>query len=211
MHVRHAHRAAKHVLIQQAAALAAGSMSGCHIVDFACGRGGDLPKCVGCASYIGVDTAEDALHELARRADEMQIPAHTYAMDATEIPVLACNLAMCNFALHYFCDTQKHCAALLDKVSQCLQPGGVFCGTYERRIGAVQWGDAHHVTMGDCVDAVEWRVPWDDVVSMALQRGLAMVVHVPMQYLHNESQSGIWTFIMRQRARGPHCGTTATT
>lgn len=202
--LRTAHRAAKHVLISSAAALSCGSMKGCHILDFACGRGGDLTKCVGCASYTGVDTAEEALRELHRRAEEMHIPVTTHHADASCVPVTPCDTAMCNFALHYFCDTEQHCAALLDKVSQCLRPGGTLCGTYEKRVGLVQWGDMHHAVVGDCVNAIEWRVPWNCVVRMALKRGLALVYHMPLHCLHNGSDQSIWCFIMR--AQGQHCG-----
>ena len=202
--LRTAHRAAKHILISTAAELSCGSMQGCHVVDFACGRGGDLTKCIGCASYTGVDTAEDALHELHRRAAEMGIPARTHHVDATQMPVTRCHLAMCNFALHYFCDTKLHCAALLDKICECLHAGGTWCGTYEKRIGCVQWGNAHHTILGDCVDAIEWRVPWHNIVRMAYARGLAVIYNMPMHCLHNESDPNIWCFIMRARVQ--HCG-----
>lgn len=203
--LRTAHRAAKHVLISSAAVLSCGGMRGCHVVDFACGRGGDLTKCVGCASYTGVDTAEDALHELHRRAAEMGIPACTHHMDAARMPTTPCDMAMCNFALHYFCDTKAHCAALLDKICECLHAGGILCGTYEKRVGLVRWGDVHHAVVGDCVDAIEWRVPWHDVVRMAHARGLALVYHMPMHCLHEGADPNIWCFIMRARAQ--HCGT----
>lgn len=206
--LRTAHRAAKHVLISSAAVLSRGSMQGCHVVDFACGRGGDLTKCIGCASYTGVDSAEDALRELHRRAAEMGIPVRTFYADAACMPATPCDVAMCNFALHYFCDTKEHCALLLDKVCACMRANGTFCGTYEKRVGAVQWGDMHHAVIGDCVDAIEWRVPWHDVVRMAHARGLALVYHMPLHCLHEGSDPNIWCFIMRSQVQ--HCGTKET-
>jgi len=197
--LRAAHRQAKRTLIQCAAVLACGDIQACRILDLACGRGGDLPKCIGCASYTGVDTAEAALVELHRRAAEMNITVATHAGDAAQVPVVACDLAMCNFALHYFCDTRAHCQALLDKVVQCVVPGGVFCGTYERRPHHPKWGEAYHAVVGDCVDAIEWKVPWHDIVNDAHKRGLALVHHVPLAVLHDGSDTHIWAFIMRRR------------
>ena len=131
----------------------------------------------------------------------------TYHLDATCLPTAPCDLVMCNFAIHYFCDTKAHCTALLDKVAACLQAGGTFCGTYERRVGMVEWGDAHHVVLGDCVDAIEWRVPWNQIVRMAHRRGLALVFHVPLYSIQAGSLPTIWAFIMRQRAPAQGYGT----
>ena len=133
-------------------------MSDCRVIDFACGRGGDLLKVSGCRSYMGVDAACDALAELQRRAAETNMQVSVHLGDATELPSMPCEIALCNFALHYFCDTPVHCNALLEKISSCLEPGGVFCGTYERVPGAdwgMQWGVSYHAKVGDCVDAIE--------------------------------------------------------
>lgn len=207
MEIRAAHRQAKRTLIHSAAALARGSIDACRILDLACGRGGDLPKCIGCAAYTGVDTAHAALEELHRRAAEMGIPVVTYATDATQVPWTACDLAMCNFAIHYFCDTKAHCQALLDKVASCLTPGGTFCGTYERRATPPTWGESYHAVVGDCVDAIEWKVPWHEIVREAHKRGMALVYHVPLTALQEGSDRCIWAFIIRLQAQEPRCGT----
>ena len=68
--LRQSHNAVKHYFVQRAILYLQIPMNICHVVDFACGRGGDLGKVKGCASYVGVDTAEQALHELQRRATE---------------------------------------------------------------------------------------------------------------------------------------------
>jgi len=210
LELRSAHRVAKRHLINAAVTMACGDLASCHVLDLACGRGGDLPKLLGCASYTGADTAHVALQELHRRAAEMGIRVTTYAIDAAEAPTVPCNLALCNFAIHYFCDTRAHCAALLGKVSACLVPGGVFCGTYQRNIGCVKWGDAFHAIVGDCVDAIEWRVPWNDIVSMALKEGLALACHMPLRAIHEGSDYNIWGFIMIQQAPVQRSGTTRT-
>ena len=208
--LRSSHRAAKHAYISHAADLAANGIAHCHVLDFACGRGGDLPKCQGCASYVGVDSAELAVVELHRRAREMDMDVHTHVGDACDVPTMMCNLALCNFAVHYFCDTQEHCTRLVRKVAACLQCNGVFCGTYERIGCGRKYGVARHVVIGDCVDAVEWHVPYHHFFEMALQEGLALVWHAPLAFYDSRAEPGIWVFMMRQADRRPPCGTTQT-
>lgn len=203
--IRTAHRIAKHRFIAAAASKAAGAICNCNVIDFACGRGGDLPKVVGCASYTGIDNADKALAELRRRAVELGVRVSTYCTDAAESPVLPCNLAMCNFALHYFCDTQEHMNALLHKVAQCVLPGGVFCGTYERVKHTPGFGEAYHAVVGSCVDAIEWRVPFDYLQSVMLRYNFAIVDHKPLAYYNAEAEQSIWVF-MFQKAQVPGYG-----
>ena len=66
------------------------------------------------------------------------------------------------------------------KVAACLSEGGTFCGTYEKRVGHIPWGQARHVVIGDCVNAIEWSVPWHQVMQMAFARRLALVYHLPL-------------------------------
>ena len=167
-----------------------------------------MVKCQGCASYVGVDTADHALAELQRRADETGMHAVTMCMDAAEIPVMRCDLALCNFAIHYFCDSRQHADQLLSKISKCLRPAGAFTGTYQRwpDESSIQFGQAHHAVVGDCVDAVEWRVPFHDIQAIALKYGLALVYHQPLQILDQNADSTIWGFIMIQQT-AQHCGT----
>ena len=169
------------------------------MLDLACGRGGDLNKLNGCRSYVGVDNACDALAELQRRARELAMPVTVHCTDASVTPaVMQCNLAICNFALHYFCDTQEHLVALLDTVSACLVAGGAFCGTYERTFGKNGWGVAHHALIGDCVNALEWRVPWPAIVKLAWQRGMAVVQCMPFSCIDTRSDHSIVGFIMQK-------------
>jgi hypothetical protein len=86
-----------------------------------------------------------------------------------------------------------------------LVPGGVFCGTYERVPGNVDWDTRHRAVVGDCVDAIEWRVPWDKLHRMALARGLAQVFSVPFYVLEQESDTSIYGF-MFQQAQGQCSG-----
>lgn len=203
--MRTAHNKCKWLLIQRALQVLQMPLDQCAVLDLACGRGGDLNKLRGCRLYTGIDTAGEALQELRRRAGEIDMTVSTQEGDASAFIGAPCELALCNFAVHYFCDTEAHCAALLDVVAACLTAGGVFCGTYERVYGSVPWGVRHHAVVGDCVDAIEWRVPWDKLRRMALARGLALVYTVPFYTLEQESDTNIYGF-MFQQAQGRYCG-----
>jgi SAM-dependent methyltransferase len=204
--LRRAHNVAKRALLTHALSIVPITIADCDVLDLACGRGGDLNKLCGCRTYTGADTALYALNELERRAAEIDMQVTVYHVDAAQVPDGMYHLAICNFALHYFCDTMEHCAALLDKVSSCLRPDGVFCGTFERVQTGTVWGTAHHAVVGDCVDAVEWRVPWPAVVSIAHAKGLAVVTEVPFYMCDEGSDRSIWGFII-QKARAQYCGT----
>lgn len=181
----------------------------CHVIDLACGRGGDLPKVRGCASYLGVDQAHIALAELERRAQEMGMRVTTHVGDAAQLTATnqSAQLVLCNFALHYFCDTQQHCRTLLHTVARVLVPGGMFCGTYEMH-SAQTFGMAFHATVGDCVDAVEWRVPWQKVLALAHQAGLSLVYSSSFQAFDTNCSANTVAFIMQcQQHPDPGRGT----
>lgn len=207
--MRLAHNQCKRFVISRALQVVQLPLEQCTVYDLACGRGGDLNKLRGCRQYHGIDTARDALLELERRARELNMAVATHHGDASTAPVQPCQIVLCNFAVHYFCDDKAHCGALLDTVAACLVPGGVFCGTYERVSGGVQWGMAHHAVVGDCVDAIEWRVPWDKFLALALARGLALVETVPFYMIDMGSDPGICGFILQQ-AQGQYYGSSAT-
>ena len=203
MGLRSAHRQAKRKLIERAVSIATGDISRCSILDLACGRGGDLPKCVGCLQYTGIDTAELALHELKRRAAELHMEVNVHHGDAAKYEdSCVFDVVMCNFAIHYFCNTLPHCQALINTAAKQLKPNGVFCGTYERTCAQNGWGQAKHVVIGDCVDAIEWDVPWQDIQHLAFRKGLALIFHKPLTFLHNDSDPSIWAFIMQKSSCG---------
>ena len=198
--MRLAHNRVKLALLHRALAIGQLRLDQCTVLDLACGRGGDLNKVKGCKAYVGIDTAGAALEELSRRSAEIGMSVKVHQADASTVPAVTCEIALCNFAIHYFCDSKPHCAALLGVIADSLAPGGVFCGTYERVSGTVTWGTSHRAVVGDCVDAIEWRVPWHEVVSMALSRGLALVWDAPFHMYDSDSDSSIFGFIF-QRAR----------
>ena len=198
--LRRSHNKCKHQLIRRAIELAQVPLSQCNIADLACGRGGDINKIRGCRSYVGADTALHALAELTRRAAEIQMNVQLHHIDASRLSILPCSIdvAMCNFALHYFCDSQQHCSALLDTIERMLRPGGVFCGTYEKVRGTVSWGTAHYAQIGDCVDALEWRVPWQQLQHMCVARKMAIVFHMPFHMIDPEADNSIHSFIIQK-------------
>jgi len=184
----------------------------CRVIDLACGRGGDLGKVQGCLSYTGADLAVHALDELKRRASELRMTDQvtTYHCDASQLPSTSpAHLMLCNFALHYFCDSASHCAQLLDTASQHLKPGGMLCGTYQVHT-ATEFGTEYHAVVGDCVNALEWRVPWARVVQMAYDCGLALVFVSSFQALcpGGVCEKNVNGFIMQKQAPNPGYGTT---
>ena len=99
--------------------------------------------------------------------------------------------------------------ALLDAVNSSLVAGGAFCGTFERTRGTVGWGVPYHAVIGDCVNALEWRVPWPAIVKLAWQRGMAVVHTVPFYFMDEHSDHSIVGFIL-QKAQAQCCDTKAT-
>ena len=198
--LRKSHNFVKQFFVQRALRYLNKPMTQCSVIDLACGRGGDLGKVKDCARYVGVDTADQALAELQRRAQEWNMKNVTvHHCDATQIPAEAnsAQLVLCNFALHYFCDTAAHAAQLLDTVRRVLCPGGMWCGTYEN-VDAKEFGIEYHARIGDCVDATEWRVPWQLLLTMAYKRGLALTYTAPFQAIQQKSQSNIIGFIIQK-------------
>ena len=61
MGLRSAHRRAKRTMIEMSVQLACGHISSAHILDIACGRGAIWSNARECASYVGVDCADQAL------------------------------------------------------------------------------------------------------------------------------------------------------
>ena len=170
------------------------------VLDLACGRGGDLPKLRShTVNYHGVDVADKALEEAERRFHEMgmQGSVHTYCSDAADVELpstLAADVAIMNFALHYFTDSHEHCDKLFAKVSSALRPGGVFCGVCpiaekvpqsmhttalhwptRGEMIAMPWGHQYRYVMPPFVDAHEYLVPMKDVIEVAHRHRLYLM------------------------------------
>ena len=170
------------------------------VLDLACGRGGDLPKFKHYElDYHAVDIADQALDEARRRFGEMGLLGtfHPYAGDAADVSIPlhgTADVAIVNFALHYFTDSEEHCTRLLQRVAKALRPGGVFCGVYARarhvpmspyttalhwptpgEIEAFPWGHRYEFDMPPFVHAEEYMVPMDNVIHIAHANGLLLM------------------------------------
>lgn len=199
IHMRKAHNRAKQLIIQRALHYMALPMQSCSVLDLACGRGGDLCKVRYCRAYYGIDIAEAALEELQRRARELGM--HHVSVEhgdaATCTATVQVDMVLCNFALHYFCDSAQHVSALLQTISASLVAGGMLCGTFELS-GATAFGVQHVAIVGDCVHAVEWRIPWERVVRLAHKYGLALMYQAELRHLHHDADNNICGFIMQK-------------
>lgn len=210
--LRQAHNKCKQHMFHLCTKIMNKPLTQCACLDLACGRGGDINKLKACKQYAGVDTALMALRELRRRANEIGMEVQLYHQDASQLkqyPHNHADLVVCNFALHYFCDTAEHCAALVQVVSQSLKPGGVFCGTYQRHFHTPRWGDEYYAQVGDCVDALEWKVPWDKFLFMCHANDLALVYHQPFGLLDANADFTVAGFII-QKAQVQYCDTKQT-
>ncbi len=114
------------------------------VVDLACGAGGDLGKYIGrnIDLYIGVDISQASVDEALRRFDQLSNRDHRPAdysaiivqADLTEpihydIPEGSFQIAIMNFAMHYFFESEDSLNTLFGTVSSLLQVGGIFAGT----------------------------------------------------------------------------------
>ena len=198
---RNAHNALKEKCIHDAVYFSgAVPSSTLTVLDLACGRGGDLPKLRAfTVDYHGVDVADKALEEARRRFAEMSMQGtlSTYCSDAASVelpPVLKADVAIMNFALHYFTGSEEHCSQLLAKVSAALRPGGVFCGVYpvadnvplspytqtlhwptKGEMEASPWGHQYRYVMPPFVDAYEYLVPMKHVIELAHRHKLYLM------------------------------------
>jgi hypothetical protein len=119
--------------------------AGSDIVDLACGRGGDVFK-VGTSPsrigfYLGIDFSEAEVKDARARLNKGSFQSSSSTTfrfkvadlrepitDDDKIPRFAS--AMCNFALHYFCESQETLDAFFRNVDRLLSrdPGSTFFG-----------------------------------------------------------------------------------
>lgn len=117
------------------------------ILDLAAGRGGDLHRYahIGVKNGMFVDIDEDAIAELVvrkyhlqKKSDVSNLAVHVRQMDllqpATQnelvisppVPFHNVNGIVCNFALHYMCQTAASLKNFKQLVDSFIKPGGVF-------------------------------------------------------------------------------------
>ena len=144
--MRQYHNRVKEHVIRKAAALCLPEptqsnkgTSTLHVLDLACGRGGDLHKWAktGCDNYMGIDISDELLAEAKSRARDMKTkyprfhPDFQHA-DLRHEPIVydmghrTSDIVSCQFALHYFYETEEAFNNFSGVIKRTLRPGGVF-------------------------------------------------------------------------------------
>eukprot|EP00899_Mesostigma_viride_P028378 jgi/Mesvir1/8725/Mv25013-RA.1 len=111
------------------------------VLDFACGKGGDLSKwkVARISFYVGVDIALGSVHDAAERYNEkndFRFKARLIAADCFEYDLVThlkddvpFDICSCQFALHYCFSSEARARRALFNVAFTLRPGGYFIGT----------------------------------------------------------------------------------
>ncbi|KAJ3216645.1 mRNA cap guanine-N7 methyltransferase [Dinochytrium kinnereticum] len=113
---------------------------GARVLDFCCGKGGDLLKWVKAdvGELVGCDIAEVSISHAQQRYSEKRprFKANFFAMDcfredlaARLDPSTTFDVVSCQFALHYCGIDEQACRKAMENVTKFLKPGGVFIGT----------------------------------------------------------------------------------
>lgn len=123
-----------------------------HVLDLACGRGGDLLKWKNVLSalpvsvdYVGIDISEELLSEARQRSSEMlrnrrldssigDISCKFYKMDLSEQSYInqyehSFDIVSCQFAMHYFFKSEETFQRFIKTVQRNLKRGGLFICT----------------------------------------------------------------------------------
>jgi mRNA (guanine-N7-)-methyltransferase len=112
------------------------------VLDFACGKGGDLTKYrkAKVGSYVGVDIALESVRRDATErynVGSFQFPARFIAGDCFEVDLIkegalaqkSFDVISCQFAVHYSWSTEQRARCAFRNVARLLRPGGHFIGT----------------------------------------------------------------------------------
>lgn len=194
---RRAHNLVKHELLCDVRRLLCAPLCDCVVVDYACGRGGDVNKLKDCKGYYGADIAAHALAELTRRANQTGLKLYDLVCcDAADVPWkdLQADISILNFALHYFTDSEEHCRRLIERIARNTRHGGVWCGTAafsqklngddrvtgtvpsEHELDVQPWGHEYLYTYGELVNASEFVINFDKVVELAFKCGFYLIL-----------------------------------
>ena len=112
------------------------------VLDFACGKGGDLTKYrkARVGSYVGVDIALESVRRDATQrynGGSYPFPATFIAGDCFEVDLCdegalaqkGFDVISCQFAIHYSWSTERRARCAFRNVARLLRPGGHFIGT----------------------------------------------------------------------------------
>tara|TARA_B110000977_G_scaffold195878_2_gene275151 strand:- start:139 stop:1242 length:1104 start_codon:yes stop_codon:yes gene_type:complete len=112
------------------------------VLDFACGKGGDLTKYrkAQVGSYVGVDIALESVRRDATErynGGDYNFPAKFIAGDCFEVDLVkdgglgvkSFDVISCQFAIHYSWSTEERARQSFRNVAKLLRPGGHFIGT----------------------------------------------------------------------------------
>lgn len=122
------------------------------LIDFASGRGADLGRYqeIGISNALFIDKDTNALSELIQRkynlikkssgdlkkgmtihtlAKDLKTPYKNILEDINKFNMSSVDSAICNFSIHYFCDTAENISNLLTLVHKVLIKGGRFMFT----------------------------------------------------------------------------------
>lgn len=127
--LRHSHNRAKLILLTQRG-------NGLHLLDFGCGKGGDLRKweALKYKEVHAIDIDNHGLRELRKRYRGMKTPSVvTLCADMTNdmqsfIKRNSFDVVSAMYSMHYACETRKTLETFISNVSYALKPGGFFVG-----------------------------------------------------------------------------------
>ncbi len=142
--LRDFHNRVKELVVNKAVATCSPPQSSrsLRVLDLACGRGGDLHKWRKCnvSKYTGIDFSEVLLDEARLRASEIQRKYPTfdttfYRADLrrsvdndlkSSLPGGQVDVVSCQFALHYFYESEEAFTNFIGLITRSLKDGGVF-------------------------------------------------------------------------------------
>ncbi|KAJ3122009.1 mRNA cap guanine-N7 methyltransferase [Physocladia obscura] len=110
------------------------------VLDFCCGKGGDLQKWIKAdvGHLVGADIAAISIQHAIERCRERnpRFSAKFFALDCfveSVVPAIvleeSVDLVSCQFALHYCAENEKKFNCALDNIAGTLKPGGYFICT----------------------------------------------------------------------------------
>ncbi|KAK3237565.1 hypothetical protein CYMTET_52369 [Cymbomonas tetramitiformis] len=144
-----------------------------HVLDIACGKGGDFPKWsrakIGC--YVGVDIAEGSVktdaperYNNGRVQKEYTFHARLFHADAFQVDLLPhigdlgpFDIVSCQFAFHYCFNTEERAKQCLQNIGDALRPKGMFIGTTaDANVLVKNLRKAESLSFGNSVYSVEF-------------------------------------------------------